>query len=232
METESDWCALRFQTTRRLHGNAQRWESNKAINNIGHLLVQDKIEVEGALTRPLLLLLLLSLQLSFHRHIEEENSQQSQCEEHASLCPRHLSRLLLTSPTRWQLKIFTFSLYRPFPESTVYNALILSRCPVRLRAFSLKKSLTKAGLTKSFSFSWEKKRSEAGQDKGEERHPRKDAKLHFNSGKKTEMAVSSYDYSKIKSDYLSDCLESVCFWLFVHIEHVKIKKITCNWPTC
>lgn len=159
VETESDRCALRFQTTGRLHGNAQRWESNKAINNIGHSLVQDKIEVEGALTGPLLLLLLLlSLQLSFHRDIEEENSQQSQCEERASLCPRHLSRLLLTSPTLWQLKIFTFSLYRLFSESTVYNALFLSRCPVRLRAFSLKdSSLVKAGLTKS-SRSAEKKK--------------------------------------------------------------------------
>lgn len=164
VETESDRCALGFQTTGRLHGNAQRWESNKAINNIGHSLVQDKIEVEGALTGPLLLLLLLllSLQLSFHRDIEEENSQQSQCEERASLCPRHLSRLLLTSPTPWQLKIFTFSLYRLFSESSVYNALFLSRCPVRLRAFSLKdSSLVEAGLTKS-SRSAEKKKKKGG----------------------------------------------------------------------
>lgn len=153
MEHESDWCALRSQTTRRLHGNAQRWESNKAINKMGHLLVQDKIEVEGALTRSLLLLLLLS----FHRHIEKENSQQSQREEHASLCPRHLSRLLLTSPTRWQLKIFTFYLCRLFSEATACNALILSRRPVRWRAFTLKKSSTKAGLTKS-SRSADKKR--------------------------------------------------------------------------
>lgn len=199
VETESDRCALGFQTTGRLHGNAQRWESNKAINNIGHSLVQDKIEVEGALTGPLLLLLLLllSLQLSFHRDIEEENSQQSQCEERASLCPRHLSRLLLTSPTPWQLKIFTFSLYRLFSESSAYNALFLSRCPVRLRAFSLKdSSLVEAGLTKSSrSAEKKKKRREAGQDKGEERHPRKDAKLHFNSENPPERAVSSYELS-------------------------------------
>lgn len=121
-ETKSDWCAPRFQTTGRLHGNAQRWESNKAINNFGHSLVQDKIEVEGALTGPfLLLLLLLSLQLSFHRDAEWENSQQSQSEEHASLRPRHLSRFLLTSPTLWQTVIFTFSIYHLFLNRLCVN---------------------------------------------------------------------------------------------------------------
>lgn len=80
------------------------------INNIGDSLVQNKVEVECALAGPLLLLLLLwiSPRLCFHRDTEEENSKQSQSEEHASLCPRHLSRLLLTGQTLRHLKIFTF----------------------------------------------------------------------------------------------------------------------------
>lgn len=73
---------------------AMRIESNKAVNNTGHSLVQDKIKVESAVTGPLLLLLLLlllALQLSFDGDVEEENSQQNQSEEHASVRSRHLS---------------------------------------------------------------------------------------------------------------------------------------------
>lgn len=112
----------------RLHGDAQRWESNKAINNVGHSLVQDKIEVECALTGPFLLLLLISLQ---HRDAEREKSQQSQGEEHASLRPRHLSRFLLTSPTLWQIEIFTLSIDPPFLSRLfVYITLFLGYFPL------------------------------------------------------------------------------------------------------
>lgn len=168
VEAESDGCAPRFQTTGRLHGNAQRWESNKAINNRGHSLVQDKIEVEGALTGPLLLLLLLLLspQLSFHRHIEEENSQQSQGDEHASLRPRHLSRFTVdySNTTPWQAESFTFSLCR-----RSLNRLFSSASgPVRSSAFSPQESLLSRPL-QVFSFRWGGEKNAVEQGRMEER---------------------------------------------------------------
>ena len=160
-ESECDWCAPRFQTTGRLHGNAQRWESNKAINKTGHSLVQDKIEVEGALTGPLLLLLLLLL--SFHRDTEEENSQQSHGEEeHASLHPRHLSRVTVhCSSSVTTLKIFTFSIYRRF--FGVVLCRFVARCSVPAgwtHSENSSPARFKPGWL-SFSFSWGRKKKEA-----------------------------------------------------------------------
>lgn len=185
----SDWCAPRFQTTTRLHGNAQRPEINKAINNIRDSLVQNKIEVEGALAGPLLLLLLLlSLQLSSDRDIETENSNYSQDEEHASPCPRHLSRLLLTTPALQQLKSFT-SPYHPFPDGLCAHTqprFLVTFSFTLFWVHSVWKNLVKtepASPSLLFRLREEggkKKRStKAGQDEGEERHPRRHTKLHF-----------------------------------------------------
>lgn len=155
------WCALRFQTTSRLHGNAQRPETNKAINNIRDSLVQDKIEVEGALAGPLLLLLLLllSLQLSSDRGIETENSNYGQDEEHASPCPRHLSRLLLTTPALQQLKSFTS------PSTICFQTDSVHIPPCFLVSFPLcwVHSVSESFVQKNrplrvFFFDWEKKK--------------------------------------------------------------------------